>query len=287
MQEISSGVFFESHYEGVNVLAILTDEGVICVDVPSYPRDARDWVSKVGRLHGRGVRYLILSDYHGDRILNCRWLTVPIICSQPTADRLGAYDKRYPQSLLESLSQRNPPLGRELASGPVDQAAVSFTGKMTFHLGRRTINLEHRPGPNAGSIWLSWPDADIVVTGDSVVSASHPPLGEALLDQWLESLKALLSREYATSLIVPGRGELCGPETVLQMIDYLESVEVMVSQHIAEGRSRQELSRQIPEIAALFASVDATEWTEREIGLGLRRVYDQMLAASSVSVGES
>ena len=288
MREIASGIFFDSDYDGVNVLAILTDEGVVCIDVPSYPRDAREWVSRVGRLHRRGLRYLILTDYHGDRILNSRWLAVPIICSQPTADRLVTYDKRYPQSLIESLSLRNPQLGRELTSGPVDQASVSFTGRMTFHFGRKTIKLNHKPGPNAGNIWLGWPGSDILVTGDSIVSVGLPPLGEALLNPWLDNLESLCSPEYTNTLFVPGRGEPGGIEVVHHMIDYLKSIRSIVRQHIEEGRSRQELSRHTPEVADLIVSDDVTpEWTEREISAGLRRVYDQLLTSSSVKVSEN
>jgi len=185
MQEIASGVFVEAAYEGVTVAAILTDDGVICIDIPSYPRDARDWINRIGRLHGRGVRYLILTDYHGDRVLNTRWLGVPIIASQATADRLASYDRRYPQRMLESLTQRNPLLGRDLVSGPVDQVAISFSTEVSLHCGGQVVHLLCRPGPSAGAIWVHCPKADILFTGDSVVSGTHPPLRELMLEQWL------------------------------------------------------------------------------------------------------
>jgi hypothetical protein len=36
MEEIAEGVFVETKYEGVNVGAIVTELGVVCVDAPSY-----------------------------------------------------------------------------------------------------------------------------------------------------------------------------------------------------------------------------------------------------------
>lgn len=284
MQEIATGVFIESAYEGVTVAAILTDEGVICIDIPSYPRDARDWVSRVSRLHGRGVRYLILTDYHGDRIVNTRWLSAPIIASQATADRLGSYERRYPQQLLQSLALRNPQLGRELTSGPVDQVALSFAGQITFHSGRHAINLMHKPGPNAGSIWVYWPEASILFAGDSVVAGTHPPLNELLLEPWLDSLNSLTRNRPEASLIVPGRGDPCGPEAVSSMVAYLQLISSVAQDHIASGGGKEDLAKRIPElIDHIPLHGTAPEWSEREIVAGLQRAYDQLEAASEAT----
>jgi glyoxylase-like metal-dependent hydrolase (beta-lactamase superfamily II) len=287
MQEIASGVFIETAYEGVNVAAILTDEGVIAIDAPSFPRDAQDWVNRLNRLHGRGVRYLLLTDYHGDRILNTRWYGVPIIASQATAERLENYDRRYPQSLLESLTQRNPQLGRELTSGPVDRAAISFAGDISLHGGRGRVTLQTRPGPNAGSAWVRWPAAGILFAGDSLVSGIHPPLSDLLLAPWLEGLQTLKSDPQESLLIVPGRGEPGGPELAAAMITYLELISAVVEQHVAAGGSRQEVTSRAPEILDYFPTPEAgADWYERQIALGLQRVYDQLATAADLPLVE-
>jgi len=287
MQEIASGVFIETAYAGVNVGAILTDEGIIAVDAPSYPRDAHDWVSRINRLHVRGVRYLLLTDYHGDRILNTRWFGVPIVASQATAERLDNYDRRYPQALLESLSNRYPLLGRELTSGPVDHVAVSFAGEMSLHSGRSQVHLTSRPGPNAGSVWIFLPESGILFTGDSLVGGTHPPLGELLLDRWLASLEILKHDRREPLLIVPGRGEPCGPEATSTMIAYLHLIAAVVEQHVAAGGTRQELAGRAPEILDYFPTPEfAADWTKREVVHGLQRVYDQLTTPAGVPLVE-
>ncbi|MFN2222661.1 MAG: MBL fold metallo-hydrolase [Chloroflexota bacterium] len=287
MQEIASGVFIETAYEGVNVAAILTDEGIIAIDAPSYPRDAHDWVSRISRLHGRGVRYLLLTGYHGDRILNTRWFGVPIIASQATAERLDDYDRRYPQSLLEGLSLRNPQLGRELTSGPVDRVAISFTGHISLHSGRGLVNLVSRPGPNAGSAWVLWPEAGILFSGDSVVAGAQPPLSGLLLAQWLAGLKELNNDKRKPRLIVPGRGEPGGPELATSMITYLHHISAVVEQHIAAGGTRQELAGRAREILDYFATPEfGAEWYQREVILGLQRAYDQLVTTAGLPLVE-
>jgi glyoxylase-like metal-dependent hydrolase (beta-lactamase superfamily II) len=287
MKEISNGVFIETAYDGVNVGAILTGEGVICIDVPSYPQDARDWVNRVGRLHGRGLRYLILTDCHGDRILNTRWMNVPIITQQMVSDRLGSYDKRYPQQLLDSLAQRNPSLGRDLTNSPVDHAAISFDGEVSLYAGQHDLSLTSNPGPTAGNIWITCPGAGILFTGDSVVSGFHPPLGEMCLREWLASLDSLMAGDYDARLIVPGRGEPCGLADVDALASYLRHIETVVSQYIVQHDDRQDLDTLVPEIASQFPAIAvAPDWINRQVRLGLQRAYDELLAASDLSLIE-
>ena len=287
MKEIANGVFIETAYDGVNVGAILTGDGVICIDVPSYPQDARDWVSRIARLHGRGLRYLILTDYHGDRILNTRWVNAPIITHQVVSDRLSGYDRRYPQQLLDSLVQRNPQLGRDLTNGPVDHAAISFGGTMSLYVDQHSISLLSNPGPTAGNIWVSCPGSKILFTGDSVVSGFHPPLSEMCLQEWLASLDNLIAGDREVSLIVPGRGEPCGLDDINSLVSYLRHIEAVVTQYVAGHGSRQDLAILAPEIASRFpAYTVAPDWIDRQVSLGLQRAYDEILAASDLPVVE-
>lgn len=287
MEEIANGIFVETAYQGVNVGAILTNDGVICIDVPSYPRDARDWAHRVDRLHGRGEKYLILTDFHGDRILNARWMNAPIIAHQVVSERLASYDRRYPQQLLESLILRDPQMGRDLTSAPVDQASISFEGTMSLVDSDRVITLYSRPGPTPGSIWVTLPEPGILFSGDSVVSNAPPPLSEMCLQKWRESLKRLYANEFDVRLIVPGRGDLCGPADIEPLLNFLEHIASVVSQHIAAGHGRQDLAGYVAEFSDYFPShAAAPEWIDRQIGLGLQQAYDELIAGERTTEGQ-
>jgi glyoxylase-like metal-dependent hydrolase (beta-lactamase superfamily II) len=296
MEEIADGVFIETAYEGVNVGAILTADGVVCIDMPSYPRDARDWSNRIERLHGRGVRYLVLTDYHGDRVLNTRWINAPIIAHQVVSDKLNGYDKRYPQNLLDSLIQRNPILGREFTSGPVDQAAVSFSGTMSLHAAGHKLTLISNPGPTPGNIWVSWPDGGILFAGDSVVTGIHPPLGEMCLHDWIDSLERLKDSIHDVGTIVPGRGDPGGLEPITALISYLRHIAEVVDQHVAAGLERQDLVGRVSEITPYFESplrppvpslaparTSSPDWIDRQVAIGLQRAYDELLLESKAA----
>ena len=208
MEEIADGIFVETEYEGVNVAAIITGEGVICIDVPSYPRDARDWVVQIERLHPRQIRCVILTDGNGDRHLNIRWLNAPIVAHQEVAEMLKGYDKRYPLPMIESLSKRNPQQAKDFASGPVDGVSISFTKDMSILSSNNGITLHHKPGPTKSSIWVEVPDDRILFTGDSIVNGTQPYLEEMEWQDWMNSLELLTDRQGQLDFVVPGRGEI-------------------------------------------------------------------------------
>lgn len=279
MEEIAEGIFVETEYEGVNVAAIVTDEGVICIDTPSYPRDARDWVVRIERLHPRQIRCVILTDGNGDRLLNTRWLNTPIVAHQEVADMLKGYDKRFPLSMIDSLSKRNPQRAKDFASGPVDGVSISFSKDMSMLSSRNGITLHHRPGPTKGSIWVEVPDGRIVFTGDSIVNGTQPYLEEMEWQDWKNSLELLTDRHGQLDFVVPGRGELTDLSGVTPMIEYLDRMKDMVLNRLNEGRSRDDLIHLSYQLLAEFPfETPPGEWSRCQIIVGLGRIYDQIAA---------
>jgi cyclase len=280
MEEIAEGIFVTTQYEGVNVGAIVEEEGVICIDVPSYPRDARHWASVLRRLSCYPVQYVILTDAHGDRVLNTRWLNAPIVAHHCAAEKLNSYDKRYPQPLLENLIVRNPENGRELANSPVERATISFTDEMTLVKNGYDIVLRAAPGPTAGNSTVYIPQAGVLFTGDVVVNDTHPLLAEAQSQQWLETLRRLATIAPAVTTVVPGRGALINEEATQPVVAYLESVRGHVAAHLAENRPRDEVAGYVQELMDCFPLGDLPrDWVQRQVRLGLERVYDEMRTA--------
>jgi glyoxylase-like metal-dependent hydrolase (beta-lactamase superfamily II) len=277
MEEVGDGIFVATEYEGINVGAIVTPEGIICIDVPSYPRDARHWASLLRRLSCYPIQFIILTDAHGDRILNTRWFNAPIITQQCTAEKLNSYDKRYPQFLLEMLIMRNPDGGRELSNSPVDRATISFTTEMALIRNGYDIVLQHAPGPTAGNSWVHIPQAGVLFAGDVIVNKTHPLLAEAWSNQWLGTLATLSDPATAVSTLIPGRGPLTDKAAAGPVIDYITRMHHCVTSHHQEKRPRDELSAYVPEFMDLFPLESWTrEWVQRQIRLGLERVYDDV-----------
>ncbi|WP_420644050.1 MBL fold metallo-hydrolase [Candidatus Leptofilum sp.] len=277
MQEIADNVFIETEYDGVNVGAIRTRRGIVAVDVPSYPRQARDWAMRLHALSPRPVQYTILTDYHGDRILNARWLNAPVIAHQATADRLRSYDKRYPQMLLESLSSRNPEFGRELSQSPVENASMSFTKFMQLWKGGVEIQLIAMPGPTGGSIAVYLPKTEVLFAGDCVVTDMPPLLTEADTAAWLQTIHHLQNWTNPIRHIVPGRGKLGGVEALTAVADYIQAMRQRLQTHIADKLPKEEIFSYQPDFLSHYSQPPVPlEWLKKQVKYSLDHVYDEI-----------
>lgn len=277
MVEVADRVFVETGYDGVNVGAILLQDGIVCVDAPSFARDARHWSTQLDRLDSTLNRFLVLTDSHGDRLLNTRWLNASIISHQFTADRLIEYEKRYPQSMIDSLSHRNPLEGKQLATSPVDRPAVSFSAEIVINSADRKVTLSHAAGPSPGSIWICLHDAGVIFTGDCVVVDTHPPLENMCSEEWLNNLGVLSDRGSWAEIIVPGRGPVSDLTAIEPIEEYLRRLRSVVRRHIDAGQPRERLLHLVSEFVPLFPIGRLPQdWLKRQIKLGLERIYDEL-----------
>jgi glyoxylase-like metal-dependent hydrolase (beta-lactamase superfamily II) len=284
MEELAENIFVETGYEGVNVGAIVTEGGIICIDAPSYPRDARHWVTRLSQLNSKPIKFIILTNAHGDRIVNTRWLDAPIIAHENAAEKLNNYDKRYPQSLLESLSQRNPLAGKDLVNGPVDRAAVSFNKSLTIMADDYHINLTHSPGPSSGNIWAYIPETKILFAGDSISVNTPPMMAEIRYADWLQSLTETITTLNIQSL-VSGRGEISTPEeAVPPIVEFLTFLEERVREQILADNRRDTIANLEEQLLSIFPIGDLPrEWVLKQIRLGLERVYNEIESTAEVA----
>ncbi len=282
MEEVAKQVYVETAYDGVNVGALVTPTGVICIDVPSYARDARDWAARMHRLSPYPVLNIILTDSNGDRVLNTRWLNAPIIMQQNSAAVLAGYDKRFPPHLIESLSARNPQRGRELSTGPIEHPTMSFSGEMVMFRHGQQIVFISAPGPNPGTAWIDLPDRNVIFVGDTLMDGTHPLLTTTTCGTWIDTLNAL--RPYTeTHIIVPGRGPILNPGTsagvdaIDSHIEYLETMRAKVVENIQNQLPVESLVSLIPEFMAKFPLEPLpADWVRQQIKNSLGNLYDEV-----------
>lgn len=277
MEQIAANIYVETGYEGVNTGAVLTRQGIIAIDVPSYPRQARDWAMRLHTLTQKPLQHLILTDANGDRILNARWLNAPIIAHEATAVKLMSYDKRYPVSMMESLALRNPNRSRELSNNPVEKPAISFSHKLRILKGEVEILLLSAPGPTWGNLWVFLPQQGVLFAGDTITFNYPPLLADKCSKQWLETLHRLENWPQAIYTIVPGRGPLTSTEAIPPLRHYLELLRARIQTHIQAGRPREKTAVYVPEFMAMFPQNGLpTDWLSRQIACSLAHVYDEI-----------
>ncbi len=269
MKELASNVFVENGYKDVTIGAVLTDDGWVCIDAPTYPADARAWQAALQAISPQPLLYVILTDHHRDRAAGAAWLECPVVAHGHTARVLlnqppGQFDVETNPSQMTTL---RPAL-----------AELFFSHSLTLHPGGRKLHLRHWPGPAQGSIWVMLPGEQIVFAGDSVVIDRPPTITDGSIKSWLEALGVLRGETFTGWMVVPGRGDVTTPDEIERLSRYLELARERVGALLRADRPRAEVGQLVPEMLELFVSPEEEqlEQMQRRVRGGLEAIYDDL-----------
>jgi len=281
MDKLTPHVYVESGYRGCTVGAILTPQGVVCVDTPLLPADARSWRSQIATLTNLPILYTIYTDGHRDRVLGQQWLGGLVVAHEATWEKLRSYGDAMRQQVIEFLQHHGAPeaaeeLARHLQLG-LPQLTVSNGGTLTLHMDKPKIVLRPVGGATPGSLWVELPDQGVVFAGDVVTQSTHPFMSEATTSIWLERLAELRAANYFATKIVPGRGHGYKRADTQRVADYLGDMRRRVQQLLTERRGKFDAAELLPKFLDWFPiPADEHERVQRRIRAGLERVAEDL-----------
>lgn len=229
MQEITPHIFIDSNYHGVTVGAIKAPHGLILIDSPIRPEDIRSWRASLLNISGGIERLLINLDAHPDRTMGTRGME----CTVVGHDLITLAFRNRPTTFKSQNSETGSAWEIIPSLGPIrwNPPEISFNEKMQIQWGSFPINLEYRPGPNEGAIWVDIPDEKVLFLGDAVVREQPPFLSHADLSIWITNLKELLTKRYRDYFFISGRGGLVTMEDVRTQIKILEKLTNITNQY--------------------------------------------------------
>jgi glyoxylase-like metal-dependent hydrolase (beta-lactamase superfamily II) len=223
MQAIAKFVYIEDEYQGVTLGVISLTHGLLQIDAPPFPEDARSWRAALLSLGGGSERLLVNLDAHPDRTIGARAMDCTVIAHEKTAQVFRTRPNTFKAQGEETGAdwESIPGLGNVRWVLP----EITFSHQMTLNWDNGApIVLEHHPGPSSGATWVVLPEEKVVFVGDAVLRNQPPFLAWADIPVWLETLKFLLSPAHRGWLVVSGRGGLVNVEIIRAQRDYLEQV---------------------------------------------------------------
>ena len=222
MQEIATNIYIEDEFHGVTLGVIVTPRGLIQIDAPPSPEDARSWRATLMNLGGGMERVLVNLDAHPDRTLGARAMDCIVIAHEKTANTFRTRPNTFKAQGEETGAdwESIPGLGSVRWVPP----EISFLNQMTLHWGGSPVLLEHHPGPANGSIWVHLPEEKIVFIGDAVLKNQPPFLAGANLADWISSLNLLLSPAFKGYTIISGRGGVVTTAAIKTQLDFVKHV---------------------------------------------------------------
>ncbi len=277
MKEIAPKIYVEDGYTPVTVGAVLTEEGWLCIDTPTYPRDALAWRSELAAISPKPVLYIVVTDHHRDRILGNSFFDAPVVAHQSTAEYILSLKDDFTLQVAEELSTNSNEL-IEIASVRLAIPQISYTDSLYLICGEREISLLHKPSATLGNTWVLLPEEQVCFVGDTVICDRHPYISEGASGTWLGTLRDLRRGRLAHLTLVPGRGPVTDTSATEVLSEYLRFARRRVKSLITAKRPRADVGSLAPEFLDFFPyRASRREEVLRRIKVGLEAIYDEYL----------
>ncbi|MEA3345980.1 MAG: MBL fold metallo-hydrolase [Chloroflexota bacterium] len=228
-------VFTSEMYLQVTAGAIFSPEGTVIIDTLPFPQESRAMRDFISERSSEDVLYVINTHYHADHVYgNYLYSEADIISWKGT--RL--YLERHGEESLRQAKEETP----ELAEVELRLPNVLFDrGRMFVHLGDRTLELIHAPGPTPDSIVVHIREDQLLFAGDIMMPVPYIVWGD-----WQDMIDTLgWLKEMKLDHLVQGHGEvlLRGeiPSIIEERIAYLHEIHDRVAAHVADGGEREQL----------------------------------------------
>jgi glyoxylase-like metal-dependent hydrolase (beta-lactamase superfamily II) len=228
MQELANHVYIETGYPGVTLGAINWAHGLVLIDAPFRPEDARSWRSALLNLGGGVDRLLVNLDAHFDRTLGVRAMDCTVVGHEKMAEIFRNRPVTFKTQGTETGAEWE--LYNGLGSIRWVPPEITFTERLLIHWDESPLSLESHPGPSTGAIWAVLPEQRIAFVGDALVPDQPPYLASANLPAWLNTLRPLLTPAYQDYLLISGRGGPVAHQQVRRQIAHLEKLNGMLEE---------------------------------------------------------
>ncbi len=280
MQKLAKDLYVESTFTGVTVGALVTPDGIICIDTPTHPADARRWRQRLAQLSPKPVLFVINLDHHRDRVLGNPWFEAPIIGHEATYERVRLLPELFKNGQAEVGTDAE--LATDLAGVRILAPQLTFSEKLTLCVGGHEFYLTHHPGSAPGAIWAEFPNDDVVFVGDTVTNGIPPLLQDSDIGKWLEALAQLRRARYPAKTIVAGRGVPTDKGGLKPMEDFLRVARRKAESLVRTHKPRTEAANAAEGLLEHFSVPTALrEHYTRRLRAGMEFLYDVLSASQA------
>ena len=264
LREIADGAFAYVQPDGswwINNTGLLVGPtGAVSIDTCATEARTRAYREAIAATTAQPVRTLVNTHHHGDHTHgNYLFRDATIVAHESTRS-----------ALLEAGVWRNPPFWTpfELGAVELEPPSLTYTEAVTLWVGDRRCEVRHVGQPahttNDSIVWL--PEQSVLYAGDLLFAGGTPFVLMGSVTGAIAVLENVLA-PLGAQTIVPGHGEVGGPELIEQVLGYLRFVWQQAQRGHDAGLSPLELARQI-DLGEYAELLDA----ERLVG-NLHRAY--------------
>jgi cyclase len=237
MDKISHNIYAGFKFRGCNSGLVVTSEGIIMIDTPMVPAEAKKWREEVSKLGE--IKYIINNEPHNDHVAGNCWMGGTLIASEGTREAIKHNQKTVLEGQMSWMAPDALPLPKDFYYRLPD---ITFTDELKLYLGKHTIHIISVPGHTPSETAVYVPEERVVFVSDNVMGGM-PIMINAVPDAWLKSLKKLQTLDV--DKVIPGHGPVCDKSAFQVVYDNVMYVTDQVKGAIAKGWSLKEIQEKL------------------------------------------
>lgn len=279
IREIAPKIFVETKFHGANVAFIDTGEGVILIDTPMLPKEARQWRTEIGKRTDQEIIYIINTDHHRAHVIGNQFFpTATVIAHERAWKEMKSYGDSFRTRLINMYRDRIPAAVEEWKQTlEIIKPEITFSGRTLLFKGDKEIHLIPVGGHTPATTVIYFPNEKLLFTGDAVVTNRPPFLSQGNTKEWLEALTYLRKLRY--DILIPGHGELTGKEATENMSNYLRMVRRKVRSAYRSGLPKADTARSLSHLIRYWPIPPFEKpKADRRFKSGLGRVWNEVRA---------
>lgn len=261
-----------------NVGIVVGQRGSLVVDTGMGPRNGRRVLEKA-RAQTDKPLVLTITHFHPEHGFGAQVFAeeARIVYNRAQKDELAAKGAPY----VDMFRTFGAAVAEQLEGVELVEPDEVYDDRTTLDLGGVDVELrEFGLAHTRGDQVVFLPEQRLLFTGDLVETRFFPifpwfPPDDVDVNgsRWIDVLGRLEALE--PEIVVPGHGEIGGPELIRDVRSYLEDVRGRVRNAAGSGRSGEEVKATLePQIRADYPTWDAPEW----IGFALDCFYAELHA---------
>jgi glyoxylase-like metal-dependent hydrolase (beta-lactamase superfamily II) len=257
-----------------NIGIVVAEEEALVVDTGMGPKNGRRVLEKARALTDKPL-VLTITHFHPEHGFGAQEFSeARIVYNRTQQEELAEKGAPY----LDMFRTFGDAVAEQLQGVELVDPDEVYDGEFTLDLGGTTVELhEFGLAHTRGDQVVFLPEQRVLFTGDLVETRFFPifpwfPPDDVDVNgsKWIDVLGRLEALQ--PDVVVPGHGEVGGPDLIGQVRAYLEDVRERVSV-ASDGRSSEEVKAALePEIRAAYPTWDAPEW----IGFAVECFYAEL-----------
>lgn len=221
-----------------NAMVIVTNQGVVLVDTGNNQPDTRDIAAKIKSVTDQPVRWVVITQYHGDHFGGSPYFTPP--ATLIVHDRVAKALVEMKPHQIKAWRKRFPEREKALEGLAPKDMLMSIPDRMTLNLGGKRIELIYIDDTyNIGDLAVWLPESGVMHGSFAAYKDRHPDIrpdySHGTTVTMLKQLEALIALK--PRVVVPSHGPLSDVKDLQAMVDYLllgrQKVRVMMDKGVS------------------------------------------------------